>query len=712
MAKQGCRLRDSKLFGGLLLGVAPLFAQGNGSFTEDDLLGDIPIVSAASRFEQRLEQAPASVTIIDRDLIVMSGAQTFVDIFRLVPGFQSYHVGNNRYGISYHGLGREFPNQIEVMVDGRSVYEALFSSVNWSTLGISLADIDHIEVIRGSNAAAQGSNAFLGSINIVTRKPVQDDGLMVAVTAGDLHTRDGLLRYSDRVQDLDYRLSLGYQENQGFPAVAEGAMDDGRQLASGNFVATYTPTVLDTVEVALGYAKDRIGWGDADHPDEFSLAKSFNSFQSGKWTRTGDNDNVYELHAYHNRFKTGNFEDLGPLYGLLGIDADTAQFLTGIEPIPAEIVALFSQMARLDSGPALSLLNQLNTQVYGGFGRLESERYDIQFQHNFRLSETFRGTWGMGSRYDGFSSHHPQSYDMDVDEISHRVFAHSEWQATARLTLNAGTMVEDSHVGVLVSPRVSANYQLSPRHSLRAAAARGNRAPSLLEAHENSVSRVGDVIFDILRIADPALKEEKLHSYELAYLHQMENPRLSLDVRFFNEKVTHVIDEVQEPTTPEVAIFGDRSLKYIENSGYWHFTGGEFQLNYHLSDATFLRLHYTNTDLDSKALIRRLPDVLYLSKDDRIARHSSGLLIGQRFGERISLSLNTYYQSGLRWEDGDSIDNFTRVDAQLAYSFQIGRSHGSIRLVAQNLGSDYSEFNTNNVFETRYFIAAQMELPE
>src|SRR5690606_39526973 len=107
-----------------------------------------------------------------------------------VPGFQSYHVSHNRYGISYHGIGREFANQMEVMVDGRSVYETIFSTVNWGTLGIELADIDHIEIVRGSNAPMQGSNAFMGSVNIVTRKPVQDSVLSLRSTLVDLGTRN------------------------------------------------------------------------------------------------------------------------------------------------------------------------------------------------------------------------------------------------------------------------------------------------------------------------------------------------------------------------------------------------------------------------------------------------------------------------------------------------------------------------------------------
>ena len=115
-------------------------AAHDNTLSEKDLLDEIPMVSIASRLDQPVNLAPASVTIIDRDLIDASGAQNWGDLFRLVPGFQSYAVNDNRPGIAYHGFGEQFPNRLEVMIDGRSVYEPVFSTVIWGTLGIQLED--------------------------------------------------------------------------------------------------------------------------------------------------------------------------------------------------------------------------------------------------------------------------------------------------------------------------------------------------------------------------------------------------------------------------------------------------------------------------------------------------------------------------------------------------------------------------------------------
>ena len=106
-------------------------------FTETDLFTDIPEVVSATRLPQRLTEAPASITVIDREQINASGATRITDLFRLVPGMQVFHVTRNQSGVAYHGVSDNFPNRMEVMVDGRSIYLPLLSTVGWKPLALS-----------------------------------------------------------------------------------------------------------------------------------------------------------------------------------------------------------------------------------------------------------------------------------------------------------------------------------------------------------------------------------------------------------------------------------------------------------------------------------------------------------------------------------------------------------------------------------------------
>jgi iron complex outermembrane receptor protein len=128
---------------------------------------------SASRLSQPINEAPAAVTVIDKQMIKDSGAWDLSEIFRLVPGmYVAYHADpyfSADSTVAYHGMvTTTTSDRMQVLIDGRSVYSGLFGGVNWSDLPIVLADIERIEVIRGPDSASYGANSYLGVINIIT----------------------------------------------------------------------------------------------------------------------------------------------------------------------------------------------------------------------------------------------------------------------------------------------------------------------------------------------------------------------------------------------------------------------------------------------------------------------------------------------------------------------------------------------------------------
>ena len=237
--------------------------------TEDDLLVEIPMVSSVTHMQQTLPQTPASVTIIDRQTIQASTAVDITDLFRLVPGFQTYYVNGSRRGVTYHALGDDYPRRLEVKVDGRSVYESLFSAVTWSTIGVDLDDIEYIEIVRGANAAADGSNAFLASINIVTRSPLLDSGYSFRAQLGSAQTRNAALSYSGRVGAVDHRTTLSVRGNDGFDnSIWRGELleiKDDSEAISLSSKGIWTPSASNNIEFQIGATKSDIWQGEQDY---------------------------------------------------------------------------------------------------------------------------------------------------------------------------------------------------------------------------------------------------------------------------------------------------------------------------------------------------------------------------------------------------------------------------------------------------------------
>src|SRR5512145_3033268 len=105
----------------LVLALAGVWLAGTAAAAEDDenlYFSDLPIVASVSRLPQRLADAPTAVTVIDRAMIKGSGARDLNDIFRLVPGFQTYPNNTDAARVTYHGLTDEdYSPRVQVLID-------------------------------------------------------------------------------------------------------------------------------------------------------------------------------------------------------------------------------------------------------------------------------------------------------------------------------------------------------------------------------------------------------------------------------------------------------------------------------------------------------------------------------------------------------------------------------------------------------------------
>lgn len=192
----------------------------------DLFFGELPVVASVSRLAQKISETPASVTVIDQEMIRASGARTVEDLLRLVPGFQISSHNQDPALVTYHGLNTglasgtssdEFSSRVQVLIDGRSQFSPLFKSgVNWNLLPVLLENIDRIEVTRGSNTVSYGSNAVMGVINIITLDPAQTRGWLIGANHGNNQVSDQTLRWSGGSDNLDLRFSARQFQDGGF----------------------------------------------------------------------------------------------------------------------------------------------------------------------------------------------------------------------------------------------------------------------------------------------------------------------------------------------------------------------------------------------------------------------------------------------------------------------------------------------------------------
>jgi iron complex outermembrane receptor protein len=720
--------------------------------TEDDLFADIDAVSGVIHMRQTLQQVPAAVTIIDRQTIEASAAVDVVDLFRLVPGFQVYFNHANKPGVTYHAFGAEFPRRLEVKVDGRSVYESIFSSVEWNTLGVTLDDIDYIEVVRGSNAPADGSNAFLASINIVTRSSLMDDGLSVMAQLGNQGIRNSSVAFSGKIGQLDQRITLQSRRNNGFAdftGVFDGkdreiAIDDGAKTKTLRYKALWTPNAWDSLDIQLGM-------GDTDtfitHHD-YDQRQFDYSYQHLQWKHINNDWSDIGFVLYHNSL---NFKDqadeikfqdaYGMIYAkdlellgdgvgtgtnvresfiqsLIGLDEATKTPLVGALGMPSSVyfdTALTGLMGQLTpnaiSTMELQLLGALpNNTVRASEYQHFSDRWDAELRGNFYKWDNLRVGLGMATRYDSSKSELFFGSPDRVTQTSYRTYANIEWMPHEKITLNSGFITEKVEQGDSNnSYRVATNYQLAEQQTIRLALNHSYRAPSLLERfHSTDYKYNENIILDVSVKPDPNIFAERLSSYEIGYGGSFLERSLLVDVRIFKEDFSDIIGE----TRRDAADFGvpydyDQQVNFFSNVDSLKLRGIEWQLQYRPTDNVLLHANHSYIDAEGSSPYQITPTQITVSLDDiSPANVFTGMATYTNCnGLRLSLMYHyksSYYSDIGKVIEGAMLDSYSRVDFKAARRWPLKNNWMELSFTAQNLGSDYQEHHYFNQFKSKY----------
>ncbi|HID45006.1 MAG TPA: TonB-dependent receptor [Chromatiaceae bacterium] len=142
-------------------------------------------VSILSKKPERLADSAAAVFVLTSEDIRRSGYSSIPELLRLVPGMNVARIDTSEWAISSRGFNSRFANKLLVMIDGRSVYNSLFSGVYWEAFDTLLADVERIEVIRGPGASTWGANAVNGVINIITKNASDTQGMLATAHGGN-----------------------------------------------------------------------------------------------------------------------------------------------------------------------------------------------------------------------------------------------------------------------------------------------------------------------------------------------------------------------------------------------------------------------------------------------------------------------------------------------------------------------------------------------
>ncbi len=626
-----------------------------GATTEKDFLADVPVVLTASRLGQPASEAPNAITVIDRDLIHATGAREIAELLRLVPGmyvsYETYVFGLQAI-VSYHGLASEITRRMQVLVDGRAVYNPTLGEVSWTNLPLHIDDIERIEVVRGPAAASHGANSFLGVINIITRHAAQERGVYASLTRGTHSVDERVLRYGANAGNFDYRLTAAYRQDDTYAAVA-----DSRRIDLLTFRGDYRLSNVDSLTFQAGYnggtrqtqAPSAVQPDPVDHPRDIRIGNHFEQIQ---WVRALDGGDELSLQFYHN-------------------------FLGQKDVSLTESIAL------------------LGNRRFTVDDSVRAHRYDVELQHTVHARPGLRWVWGGSARYD--SSEAPTTLRSQVSNHSQRVFGHAEWRPLPRWLFNVGAMVERTDfTGTDVSPRAAVNYQLAPRHTLRASVSRALRNPSLFEEKADRRYVLGPVLVQRY-LASGTLQPESIVSHDLGYVAELPMG-LNFDARVFNDKLTRLVGET---TVPFPAAYNHITRDFI-NVGEVHQTGFETQLRWRVNRSTRLGLSQAHINTESND-----------ATDDfthSTPRNLYSFFGIKEFGGGLSGTLLLFVQDPVKpLGFSEPQQRMKRVDVRLGQRFRLGSSRAEASVVIQDLLNDkYTDFRHDNLFDRRAYATLEV----
>ncbi len=176
---------------------------------------EVASVYGASRYEQKVTQAPSSVSIVTADDIQRYGYGTLADVLNSVRGM---YVSSDR-NYSYAGIRGflrpgDYNTRLLVLVDGHRINDNIYDAAYLDRgLMVDVDLIDRVEIIRGPSSSIYGSSAFLGVVNVITKRGAQFANAEFSAEAGSYDTYAG-------------RFSLGGKSKNDIEVLVSGSVYD------------------------------------------------------------------------------------------------------------------------------------------------------------------------------------------------------------------------------------------------------------------------------------------------------------------------------------------------------------------------------------------------------------------------------------------------------------------------------------------------------
>ncbi len=448
---------------------------------EEGVLIGQEIVISASRKREKIQEAPASITVLTARKLAGSPQVDPVRNLVNVAGVQIQQQSASRFNIELRGGIGLFSTATFPIMDYRSLVGPGIGTFQSDQSGISRIDVERIEVVRGPGSALYGPGVTTGVIHFITKSPIDHPGTTLEVGGGELNTLISSVRHAT----ANASKTFGFKVNASYNRGDEFTLDPNDPTDASQ-IALFKTEIIDPV------ITNQIV--DLSQPGRVLLTQS-------DLDPDGDG-NVMQDHWWNASINTTlEFRPQDDLSVTVagGMNTGSSVFYNDLGEGLAQALEFWGQ-ARVQKGGLFAQVFYVNnnggnddnpTFLYQSGLRTSLARDQIegQIQYNFQTPSFLNADWTAGVDYrEAVSDTRNLVYGRQEDIDDFRIFGgyvQGKFPVADKFDLFLAGRYDNVNFtdeGAF-SPRIAAVYKPSPKHTIRASYNRSVNLPSALDVY-------------------------------------------------------------------------------------------------------------------------------------------------------------------------------------------------------------------------------------
>ncbi|MBF0225320.1 MAG: TonB-dependent receptor [Desulfobacterales bacterium] len=630
----------------LLLAIfSPKFSYGSDKDSADLELSfyelENQMVVTAARQTQKMNEAPASMSVVTAEDIRQLGATQIGEALRMIVGVHfGYTNASSMFAGGIRGFHKVPSNKIVLLIDGIPWSLETYAFPLFNYMPISIEEIDRIEVLRGPGSSLYGPNSMFGVINLITKKLETTKGNSFKVQGGEYGTLLSNYMFGGGLDEdrLLYRLSINWEQRDDWGYIAWQSKPS-QQYGMSNINLKYI--VNDNSEISLLGSYMHLIHNDLICESTGPIDYSDRDAHFGVITYHAKSPNI--TIKVHDNLKGWNKGDSFDIEGGL-------KFKEGRRGIEAQSMLEFWDNDTLVFGANFTQ-DMVNGIAIGGEHIINAA--GIFFDNTYRMKKNFHINTGL--RFD----FHPNT-------------------------------------GETLSHRIAFTYEPYTKHNFRLMWGSSYRNPDYIESYYDNYKSVKPNVY-LHIFGQEENKAENASTFEFAYNAQL-TEKFLLSANVFYTVIKDFIYFTEFGERYQDTNLNALIIPYpFHNIGNARQVGTEWEIKYQFTKSlkgivNYAYLKQTELSDSVKQLLTMTPE------------HLANAELNAFFDNGISTTLTAHYKSSTEWrrytwanlntgntEVGGKADSYMYADLRIGYNFKIRGNDTEIAVTAFNL--------FNNAFE-------------